>query len=117
MSRVERPSKPNRQHVVAALVGGVAVYAASILLELFEPAEAVFFSFVFGLPVVVGLILGARGWRPIAAAAPFVVAYLIISVHDWIATGGDVLFHFVLALLTGGLAAGAAAAARASTRR
>src|SRR5688500_3594911 len=101
MSRLERQSKPSRQYVLAALLGGLAVYAASILLELFEPAEAVFFSFVFGLPVVVGVILGARAWRPTAVAAPFVVGYLIILVHDWIATGGDLLFHFVLALLTG----------------
>jgi len=115
--KLDRSADRIPDFVRTGVVGGVAVYAANMLLELLHPNEAVFFGFVLGLPVLVGITTGAREWRPAAAAAPFVVAYLIDLVHNWIATGGDRLFHLALALITGSLAAGAATAARAITRR
>jgi mannitol-specific phosphotransferase system IIBC component len=103
--------------VVTSLVGGAAVYAGSRLIEFFEADAAVFFAYVLLLPLIVGAAMGARGWRTVQAAGVFVVAYLGDLVHDWIVTGGDQLFHLVLACLTGALAALAAAIARRIRRR
>jgi hypothetical protein len=97
------------------LVGG-GLFLAGLLLEVFEPGTVVFASWVFGLPLLIGAVLGARGWRPVRAAGPFVVAYLMDLVHNWVTTGGDRVFHLVLAVLTGGLAALAATAARGARR-
>jgi peptidoglycan/LPS O-acetylase OafA/YrhL len=103
--------------LVTSLVGGAAVYAGSLLLELFEADDAVFFPYVFLLPLIVGGAMGARGWRTVQAAGVFVVGYLGDLVHDWIVTGGDQVFHLVLACLTGALAALAAVIARRIRRR
>jgi peptidoglycan/LPS O-acetylase OafA/YrhL len=106
-----------RELLVTSLVGGAAVYAGGLLLELFQAGDAVFFPYVFLLPLIVGGVMGARGWYPVQAAGVFVVAYLGDLVHDWIVTGGDQVFHLVLACLTGALAALAAAVARGIRRR
>jgi hypothetical protein len=98
--------------LLTSLIGGAAVYAGGLLLELFEAGDAVFFPYVLVLPVIVGAVMGARGWRTGQAAGVFVLAYLAALVHDWILTGGDQLFHLVLACLTGALAALSAVVAR-----
>ena len=102
--------------LVPSLVGGAGIYVASLLLELFEPGTVVFLSWVLGLPLVLGAVLGARGRRPALAFSACAAAYLVILVHDWIATGGDQVFHLVLAALTGGLAALAAMTAQGVRR-
>ncbi len=109
-STQKRASSP--EVLLSSLVGGAAVYAGGLLLELFEAGDAVFFPYVLVLPVIVGAVMGARGWRTVQAAGVFVLAYLADLVHDWILTGGDRLFHLVLACLTGALAALSAAVAR-----
>ena len=113
--RQERAQLP--ELLVTSLVGGAAVYAGSRLLELFEADGAVFFSYVLLLPLIVGAAMGVRGWRTVQATGVFVVAYLGDLVHDWIVTGGDQVFHLVLACLTGALAGLAAAIARRIRRR
>jgi hypothetical protein len=105
------------QLLLTSLAGGAAVYAGGLLLELFEPGEAVFFAYVLGLPLLVGAAMGARGRRTVEAAGVFVLAYLAELVHDWIVTGGDQVFHLVLACLTGALAALAAAVGSRIRRR
>jgi peptidoglycan/LPS O-acetylase OafA/YrhL len=101
-----------RELVLTSLVGGAVVYAASLVIEVLEAGDAVFFPFVLLLPVVVGAVMGARGRRSAQAAGVFVVGYLGDLVHDWIVTGGDQVFHLVLAVLTGALAALAATVTR-----
>jgi hypothetical protein len=98
--------------LLTSLIGGAAVYAGGLLLELLEAGDAVFFPYVLVLPVIVGAVMGARGWRTVQAAGVFVLAYLAALVHDWILTGGDQVFHLVLACLTGALAALSAGMAR-----
>jgi peptidoglycan/LPS O-acetylase OafA/YrhL len=98
--------------LLASAVGGAAVFGAGLLLEAFDPGEALFFSFVFLLPVLVGAAMGWRGRPASHAAGVFVVAYLADLLLDWVVTGGDQLFHAALAVLTGAIAALAAAAGR-----
>jgi hypothetical protein len=114
-STQKRASSP--EVLLSSLVGGAAVYAGGLLLELFEAGDAVFFPYVFLLPLIVGGVMGVRGWHPAQAAGIFVLAYLADLVHDWIVTGGDQVFHFVLACLTGALAALATVIARRIRRR
>jgi peptidoglycan/LPS O-acetylase OafA/YrhL len=103
--------------LLTSLTGGAAVYEGGRLLELFEAGDAVFFPYVLGLPLLVGAAMGARGRRTVEAASVFVLAYLADLVHDWIVTGGDQVFHLVLACLTGALAALAAAVGGRIRRR
>jgi hypothetical protein len=113
----ERTSGPLSELLIPPVIGGAAVFALSLLLESAQVGDAVFFSYVLVLPLVVGAAMGARGWRRTQAAGVFVLAYLGDLVHDWIVTGGDQVFHLALAVITGTLAALAASVALRIRRR
>jgi peptidoglycan/LPS O-acetylase OafA/YrhL len=106
-----------RALLLTSAIGGAAVYGAGLVLEVFDAGDVIFFPFVLLLPVIVGAVLGAKGRPATQAAGIFVVAYLADLVHDWIVTGGDQLFHAVLAVLTGAIAALAATVARRARSR
>jgi peptidoglycan/LPS O-acetylase OafA/YrhL len=102
--------------LLTSLVGGAAVFGAGLLLAQIDPGNALFFSWVFLLPVLVGAAMGSLDRPASHAAGVFVVAYLADLVHDWVVTGGDQVFHAALAVITGAIAALAATVARRTRR-
>jgi len=90
-------------------LGALAITAASFVVEVSPGQDVTFPFFMLAVPLLTGVVLGAR-WR-IGAAAWFVAA-MVWLVLDWAMNHEDVAFHAVVGVMFVALVALGAGIAR-----
>jgi hypothetical protein len=90
----------------------ITVSLAAIAIGVLAWIDPLFIPLVTLGPLVSGVVAGAMGADPRTTALPWFGGGLIMLVSDLVINSEDVLFHAVLAVVTAGLAAGAAVIGR-----
>ena len=90
--------------------------AAGLVIGQLAWIDATFIPMVLLGPLVTGFAAGRTGARRRWIVATWVLAGLVMLVSDWIVNGEDQLFHLVVSVVTGGLAAGAWSVGRRTRR-
>lgn len=94
----------------------VLTAVAGLVIGQLAWVDATFIPMVLLGPLVTGFAAGRVGARRRWIVATWIVAGLVMLVSDWIVNDEDQLFHLVVALVTGALAAGAWTLGRRSRR-
>jgi hypothetical protein len=90
--------------------------AAGLVIGQLAWIDATFIPMVLLGPLVTGFAAGRAGARRRWIVATWVLAGLVMLVSDWIVNDEDQLFHLIVSVVTGGLAAGAWSLGRRSRR-
>jgi hypothetical protein len=102
--------------VALAVLGALAITAASAVVEVSPGQDVTFPLFMLGAPLLTGAVLAARGDRWQIGAAAWSLAALGWLVLDWAINHENVAFHAVVAVLFIGLVALGAACTRGARR-
>jgi hypothetical protein len=94
----------------------ITISLAAIAIGALAWIDPLFLPLVTLGPLVAGFAVGALGSDVRAAALPWFLGGLLMLVGDLVINGEDVLFHMVLAVFAGSVAAGAAAIGRRARR-
>jgi hypothetical protein len=105
-----------RSPIALAALGGIAVTAASVVVEIAPGQDVSFPLFMLGGPVLTGGILAGRGHRWQPGAAAWSLAALIWLVVDWAMNHEDVAFHAVVSVVFAALVALGAGLVRVARR-
>ena len=109
MHAPERLERRDLQPAVMTVIAGVVIGQLAWI-------DATFIPMVLLGPLISGFVAGRVGARRRWIVATWMLAGLVMLVSDWVVNDEDQLFHLIVSLVTGGLAAGAWSAGRWSRR-